>query len=201
MKIDLVKRHKNEYAMPKDPALVTVRGGRYLTVTGAGEPGSAEFQAKLGALYGHAYTIRFAKKSAGGEDFKVAPLEGLWWVAGGGSVFTAPKAAWRWKLLIRIPTSVRADDVRAARGALRAKGRLAIGVRLEAIAEGRCVQMLHVGAYGDEPRTVARMDAFARSHRLRFRGRHHEIYLSDPRRVPPARLRTILRHPVTATKG
>ncbi|HSW95054.1 MAG TPA: GyrI-like domain-containing protein [Patescibacteria group bacterium] len=97
-----------------------------------------------------------------------------------------------------MPSSVRPSDVRAARAALRAKGRPSTGVRLETIAEGSSVQMLHVGAYGDEPRTIARMDAFAHAHRLRLRGRHHEIYLSDPRRVPPARLRTILRHPVTA---
>jgi len=195
---DLVSQHQDEYAMPKDPVLVTVRAGRYLSVTGAGAPGGAEFQARLGALYGHAYTIKFAKKQAGADSFKVAPLEALWWVAGGGRVFTAAKRRWRWKLLIRVPSSVRPADVRAARAALRAKGRPSTGVRLETIAEGSSVQMLHVGAYGDEPRTIARMDAFAHAHRLRLRGRHHEIYLSDPRRVPPARLRTILRHPVTA---
>lgn len=197
---DLVAQHKDEYAMPKHPALVTVRAGRYLSATGTGAPGDAEFQAKLGALYGHAYTIKFAKKRAGGDAFKVAPLEALWWVAGGGEVFTAPKRSWRWKLLIRVPPSVGPADVRAARAALRAKGRPATGVRLETIAEGSSVQMLHVGAYGDEPETIARMDVFAHDHRLRFRGRHHEIYLSDPRRVPPARLRTILRQPVAAAR-
>ena len=199
--IDLFTRHKDEYAMPKEPALVTVRPGRYLTATGVGAPGSAEFQAKLGALYGHAYTIKFARKKAGGEDFKVGVLEGLWWVPGGATWLSAPKGRWRWKLLIRVPESVRADDVRAARAALRAKGRPATGVRLETIAEGPSVQVLHVGPYADEPRTIARMDAYARAEHLRFRGRHHEIYLSDPRRVTAARLRTILRHPVTRRRS
>jgi hypothetical protein len=198
---DLVAQHRGEYAMPRDPALVAVGAGHYLSVAGAGPPGGAEFQAKLGALYGHAYTIKFAKKLASVDTFKIAPLEALWWVAEGGQVFTSPKRSWRWKLLIRVPPSVNADDVRAARKALRAKGRPATGVRLEAIAEGPSVQVLHVGAYGDEPRSIARMDAFARDHHLRFRGRHHEIYLSDPRRVPASRLRTILRHPVGRQHG
>ncbi len=198
---DLVAQHKDEYAMRKDPALVTVRAGRYLWATAAGAAGDAEFQAKLGALYGHAYTIKFAKKQAGADTFKVAPLEALWWVAGGGQVFTAPKRSWRWKLLIRVPPSVRPADVRAARAALRAKGRPATGLRRETITEGSSVQMLHIGAYGDEPDTIARIDAFAHDHRLRFRGRHHEIYLSDPRRVPPARLRTILRHAADGSPG
>ena len=197
---DQVAQHSDEYAMPRTPALVTVCAGQYLSATGAGAPGGAEFQAKLGALYGYAYTIKFAKKQAGTDSFKVAPLEALWWVAGGGQAFTAPKRSWRWKLLLRVPPSVHPADLRAARAALRAKGRPATGVRLETIAEGSSIQMLHVGAYGDEPGTIARMGAFAHEHHLRFRGRHHEIYLSDPRRVAPARLRTILRHPVAATR-
>lgn len=199
--IDLFARHADEYAMPKEPTLVTIGAGKYLTVTGVGAPGSAEFQAKLGALYGHAYTIKFARKKAGVDDFKVGVLEGLWWVPGGATWLSAPKRSWRWKLLIRGPPSVRADDMRAARAALRAKGRLAAGVRLETVAEGPSVQVLHVGPYADEPRTIALMDAYARNERLRFRGRHHEIYLSDPRRVPAARLRTILRHPVTRRRS
>ena len=199
--LDLFTQHKDEYAMPKEPALVTVRPGRYLTVSGVGAPGSQEFQAKLGALYGHAYTIKFARKNAGADDFKVGVLEGLWWVPGGATWLSAPKRSWRWKLLIRVPEFVQDDDVRAARAALRAKGRPATGVKLETIAEGPSVQVLHVGSYGNERRTIARMDAFAHDRRLRFRGRHHEIYLSDPRRVPAARLRTILRHPVRRASG
>jgi hypothetical protein len=196
MTVDLVKEHRDEYTMPRIPALVTVRSGRYLTATGSGAPGSAGFQTALGGLYGCAYTIKFARKQAGREDFRIAPLEGLWSAAGGVNVFTSPKRDWRWKLLIRVPTFVRPEELRAARAALRAKGRAVRGIRLETIAEGLAVQMLHVGAYGDEPRTMALMDAFARSNHLRPRGRHHEIYLSDPRRVPPSRLRTILRCPV-----
>jgi len=196
--IDLFKQHKDEYAASTEPALVTVGAGKYLTVSGNGAPGSPAFQAGLGALYGHAYAIKFAKKKSGRDDFKVGVLEGLWWVPGAAaSAFTMPKRSWRWKLLIRVPASVRADDVIAARAALRAKGRPATGVRLETIAEGPSVQVLHVGPYGDEPRALARMDAYAKGRRLRYRGRHHEIYLSDPRRVPASRLRTILRHPVT----
>lgn len=201
MTVDLVKEHRGEYAMPHVPALVTVRPGRYLSSTGTGAPGGAEFQTALGGLYGCAYAIKFARKKAGREDFRIAPLEGLWSVAGGGSVFDAPKRDWRWKLLIRVPAFVRPEELTAARAALRAKGRPATGIRLETIAEGLAVQMLHVGAYGDEPHTIALMDAFARNNQLRPRGRHHEIYLSDPRRVTPSRLRTILRCPVRARRA
>ena len=195
-KIDLFREHRAEYSLEREPHLVTVGSGKYLTVTGSGTPADPEFQRKLGALYGCAYTIKFQGK-ARGHDFKVGALEGLWWTTERGAIaFVAPDASWRWKLLIRVPTFVTAAAVRAALVELKAKGRPTAAVKLETLREGRSVQALHVGAYGDEPATLAKMDAFARAHRLRFRGRHHEIYLSDPRRVPARRLRTILRHPV-----
>jgi hypothetical protein len=195
-KIDLFRDHREEYSLELEPHLVTVGSGTYLTVVGSGKPGDAEFQQKLGALYGSAYTIKFESK-ARGHDFKVGVLEGLWWTKErGAAAFAAPGATWRWKLLIRVPSFVTEAAVRRARAALKAKGRPTAAVRLETLREGRSVQALHVGAYGDEPATLAKMDAFARAHRLRFRGRHHEIYLSDPRRVPASRIRTILRHPV-----
>jgi hypothetical protein len=108
------------------------------------------------------------------------------------------RSRWRWKVLIRMPAFVTAADVQAARKHLRArgKGKAVAQVRLERLAEGRCVQMLHVGPYADEGPTMDAMLAFAKAKGLRFTGKHHEIYRSDPRRVKPAKLRTILRHPV-----
>ena len=198
-KIDLFREHRDEYTMSREPVLVNVKSGRYLTVTGTGTPQGETFTQRLGALYGCAYTIKFDSKKRLGRDFKVGVLEGLWWAKGvAGNGLAAPKDTWRWKLMIRVPSFVTMRAVTAALEALRAKGRPAAAVKLETIREGRSVQALHIGAYADEPATIAKMDAFARGRRLRYRGKHHEIYLSDPRRVPPARLRTILRHPVSA---
>jgi hypothetical protein len=196
VKVDLFREHRDEYAMPTSPALIRTGPGRYLAVAGTGGPQGAEFQRKVGALYGCAYTIKFAQKKTG-KDFKVGVLEGLWWTERGGTDWLAsPKSEWRWKLLIRVPEFVGARDLHAALKVLRAKRGEVEEVKLETIREGRVVQMLHVGAYADEPRSVAAMDEFVRAKGMRYRGAHHEIYLSDPRRVAPSRLRTILRHPV-----
>jgi hypothetical protein len=195
-KIDLFREHRDEYVMPKTPTVVRTGPGRYLTVTGTGSPEGEEFKRKLGALYGCAYTVKFAQKKDG-KDFKVGILEGLWWTDRGGSDFlSAPKTEWHWKLLIRVPESVSVRDLDVALKTLRAKRGAIDDVKLETIREGRVVQMLHVGAYADEPRSLAAMDEFVRAKGLHYRGAHHEIYLSDPRRVAPSRLRTILRHSV-----
>ena len=109
-----------------------------------------------------------------------------------------PTDQWQWKLLIRTPDFIGEEDLRQAVAVLlkRGKGEEVKRVRLETLAEGPCVQMLHVGPYERECETIAAMQAFAEKQQLRFSGKHHEIYLSDPRRVPPERLKTILRQPV-----
>jgi hypothetical protein len=134
-----------------------------------------------------------------GQDYKVCGLEGLWWgPEKGGSIFDQLRESYRWKLLIRVPEFISDRDLKTAMEKVKAKGKSADtgAVRLETIHEGKCVQVLHVGPYGDEPATIARIKAFAAAQGLSFRGLHHEIYLSDPRRVAPERLRTILRQPV-----
>lgn len=197
-KIDLFREHRDEYLMAKVPTEVRIGPARYLTVAGTGSPQSPEFQRKLGALYGCAYTIKFTQKKTAGRDFKVGLLEGLWWFGDSGTFGAgAPDKEWRWKLLIRVPDFVTARDLRAALETLKEKRGTTETVELETIREGRSIQMLHVGPYADEPRTVAAMDELVRTKGLHYRGAHHEIYLSDPRRVPPQRLRTILRHPVS----
>lgn len=197
VKLDLYARHKSEYLAPRSPAVLTIGAARYLTVAGRGDPNGPAFGAAVGALYAIAYTIKMAKK-AGGRDFGVSKLEGLWWGAPRGKLLIdSPVRTWRWKVMIRVPTFVAARDLLAARRTLVKRGRtLGARVRLETLREGRCVQMLHRGPYRAEHATIAAMVAFARGRGLRPRGRHHEIYLSDPRRVAPARLRTILRQPV-----
>jgi hypothetical protein len=197
-KLDLYKTHKSEYVTPKKPALVNVKPAQYLSVEGKGEPGGEVFHKMVGALYGVAYTVKFIKKFAG-RDYKVCQLEGLWWGSGKGmDFFKNPPKTWNWKLLVRVPDFIKAKDIKDAVKLLKEKGKGAgTGkVKLEKIREGKCVQMLHVGPYNQEQGTIGQMMEFAREKGLVAHGRHHEIYLSDPRRVPASRLRTILRHPV-----
>jgi hypothetical protein len=196
-KLDLYKLHHGEYVSPRKPALVDVKPAKYLAIGGRGAPGGPDFQAKLQALYNVAFTIKMARKSAG-RDYAVCKLEGLWWGSAKKADGMAP-AAWNWKLLIRTPDFISKQDLELATQKLKSKGKPAtVGdVKLESIEEGRCVQMLHVGPYDREAGTIQQMEQFAESRGLSFRGLHHEIYLSDPRRVTPDRLKTILRHPVS----
>ena len=196
-KVDLYKLHKSEYITPKEPALVDAGAAKYLTAEGAGAPGGEKFQEAVGALYSMAFTMKMAKKFAG-QDYKVCHLEGLWW----GIELMEPQDSWRWKLLIRVPDFIGARDLKQTAASLKAKGKpdLPVEIRLETLREGRCVQVLHTGPYSDEGATVARMEAFAKGKGLAFAGTPHEIYLSDPRRVAPEKLRTILRIPVWPPK-
>ena len=203
-KIDLYKQHKNEYATPKKPALITISEATYLGICGRGAPGGPEFTDKIGALYAMAFTIKMTRKFAGLGDYAVCKLEGQWWLDGPKQNFaTVAPEKWNWKLMIRTPEFIGKKDLQKAASVLIAKGKtpLVREVTLEPISEGLCVQMLHTGPYDREGETIAVMKTFAEQKGLEFHGLHHEIYLSDPRRVPPERLRTILREPVKVKSG
>ncbi|HXV74763.1 MAG TPA: GyrI-like domain-containing protein [Candidatus Polarisedimenticolaceae bacterium] len=198
-KIDLFKLHKDDYRASGTPELVFVGTANYLVVRGHGEPGGECFESRVQALYGMAYTLKFTGKAAG-HDFVVGKLEGLYGVDGQSIDDLARLAPqrWNWRLMIRVPDRIRPQHVTEARRTLDEKGKAGDfdAVTLESIDEGRCVQMLHVGPYEQESRTVAAMRELARRNGLAAHTWHHEIYLSDPRRVPAAKLRTILREPV-----
>ncbi|UMG92660.1 GyrI-like domain-containing protein [Nocardioides sp. TF02-7] len=174
---------------------------RYLAVDGRGDPNTAqEYADALAALYPVAYRLKFASKRELGRDYVVPPLEALWW-ADDMAAFTSArdKSRWEWTAMLMVPDWVADDMVDAALAAVAAGDRPAPldEVRLELLDEGLCVQTLHVGSYDDETATLADLhDRFIPEAGLRMTGRHHEIYLSDPRRVEPSRLRTILRQPV-----
>lgn len=198
-KLDLYRAFAADYVTPRQPVLVRTHHAQYLAISGRGEPGGKEFVARLGCLYNVAFTIKMARKFAG-RDYAVSKLEGLWWGRRkeGSSFMLEPRERWRWELLIRTPDFIMERERQAAVTGLlsRDKPPAVRDVRLRRLSEGECVQLLHVGPYGDEPASIARMEAFARAEGRTVHGVHHEIYLSDPRRVAAARLRTILRLPV-----
>ena len=194
-KLDLYKLHKTEYIASARPALVKTKPAQYLAIAGQGAPGGDRFVACIGALYGAAFTIKMTHKFAGKQDYAVCKLEAQWDFD--GPTAGLPKDAWKWKLLIRTPDFISSKALKGAVQTLLKRGKPPeVGeVKLETIDEGLCVQMLHVGPYEKEQESVALMNTFARAKELRLAGPHHEIYLSDPRRVPPERLKTILRQP------
>jgi hypothetical protein len=199
-RLDLYATHKAEYVSPRNPVLLTVKPAAYLAIEGRGDPGGPAFQAAVGALSAVAFTVKMARKLAG-RDYAVCKLEGRWWASGPSAGFLhEPRSRWRWQLLIRVPSFVPKREVADARVELRAKGKPAdvSAVELVVLDEGRVVQALHAGPYDTELGTIERMLACARDHGLEPAGKHHEIYLSDPRRVAPLKLRTILRLPVAA---
>jgi hypothetical protein len=195
--VDLCKVLKSDYATPKSPVLVEPAKGKYLAFEGQGEPGGDAFEKAVGALYAVAWTIKMTRKFGGAGDFKVCPLEGLWDIMDGDWTMS-DRSLWRWKLLIRVPDFVTAAELKSAVKDLIAKGKPeeTKSVKLTPLKEGRSVQMLHTGQFSEEGVSIDRMKAFAAGQGLRLCGLHHEIYLSDPRRCAPERLRTILRVPV-----
>lgn len=197
-KLDLYKKNRTDYSAPKKPEFITVEKDTYLTIEGVGEPGGETYEARVATLYAMAYSMKMASKKAG-RDYGVCKMEAIWWGPSGEAEFhLQPRENWHWKLLIRTPDFIDASALQNAVEQLEKKGKGAHTdlVALESLEEGNCVQMLHEGPYHKEGETVAIMKDFAESQGLSFRGFHHEIYLSDPRRVPEERLKTILRQPV-----
>ncbi|HCQ66291.1 MAG TPA: hypothetical protein DIU07_14565 [Rhodobacteraceae bacterium] len=192
----------------RDRAFYTGKSGRwdrltlpemtFLAIEGQGDPNGPDYAVAVGALYPLAYGIKFAEK-AEGRDFVVPPLEALWWADDQGAFVAGDRAAWRWRAMIRLPDTVDDRSLDAARTAARRKRKAGPldAVRLTAFAEGDCLQSLHLGPYTDEAPVLARLhDEIMLDEGVTFAGPHHEIYLSDPRRAAPEKLRTILRQPV-----
>ncbi|MEV6879337.1 GyrI-like domain-containing protein [Amycolatopsis sp. NPDC051128] len=198
MPYDVKKDLKRLYA-PKntDWALLEVPEQQFLAIDGRGNPNTAESYARaVEALYSVAYTIKMAAKRRG-EDFVVGPLEGLWWAEDYAAFTVRAKDSWQWTMLVSLPAWIGEDAVEEARETVRRKKKIEAPVRYEKLHEGRCAQVLHVGSYDDEGPLLARLHGeFLAAHGLAPTGLHHEVYLGDPRRVEPAKLRTVLRQPV-----
>lgn len=201
--IDLKRKLARLYRPGDTPALVEVPELSFLMVDGTGDPGTSPTYADaLQAMYSVAYTLKFAlKRGPLALDVTVMPLEGLWWVPD-MSLFTADRDEWRWTLMIAQADEVTADMVREAKVAAAAKKQLdAIAwVRLERYAEGLAAQVMHHGPYSEEGPTIQRLHGFIAEQGFLRCGKHHEIYLGDPRRTGPDKLRTIIRQPVAPAR-
>ena len=200
-KVDFKKDLAPLYA-PKntDWAVIEIPAMNFLMVDGKGDPNtSTDYSEAVAALYGVSYAIKFMSKQQLGKDYGVAPLEGLWW-ADDATVFeNAQKAEYQWTMMVMQPDWITETLVSEAVTATAAKKELPAlsEVRFERYDEGRSLQLLHVGSYDDEaPKLKYLHTEFMPRHKLTFSGRHHEIYLSDPRKTASSKLKTILRQPV-----
>ena len=198
-KLDLKKKpYKHLYYPPAaDPVLVDVPPLQFVMIDGAGDPNTSQaFGEAASALYGVAYTLKFMSKELG-TDFTVMPLEGLWW-ADDMTAFTAEgrKDDWFWTSVIMVPDWITPDRFAAAREAAAAKKDLPAlpKMRLETYHEGLAVQIMHIGPFADEGPTLKRLhEEYLPANGYVENGKHHEIYLSDPRRTAPDKLKTVLR--------
>ena len=197
VKIDLTKEDKNYYTAKTSPQVSEFPKLLYLTIEGKGEPAGKAFTEAVQALYPLAYGIKGLCKKEG-KDFAVAKLEGLWWVKSSKPALEVPRVEWYWKLLIRLPDFVTSDMVdEARREVMKKKGiELVKEIKFEKITEGKCIQVLHIGPYSTEPETIKEIKKMMKENDLTENGYHHEIYLSDPRKTPPQKMKTILRQPV-----
>ena len=207
MPFDFKKEYK-EFYMPKGkPEIVTVPAMNYIAVRGCGNPNEegGDYKKSIELLYGIAYTIKMSKKGDhkidGYFDYVVPPLEGFWWQEGVDGIDYSHKENFRWISAIRLPDFVtRSDFEWATEEATRKKKMDFSKVEFLPVEEGLCVQCMHTGSYDDEPATVSMMHEFIESQGYALditdKRLHHEIYLSDARKVAPEKLKTVIRHPI-----
>jgi hypothetical protein len=198
-KIDIRKELKQIYSpSAKEPELVKVPTFNFLMIDGEGAPESQQFQEAVQAIYSTAYTIKFVFKFDKKIDFPVMALEGLWWLKQGAPFQIGKRDDWCWTVMILQPKIVTKTMLTKVIRKIKEKKELPgiDKIRLEPFNEGLSVQMLHIGPYADEPVTMQKIEEFSVERGLTASGKHHEIYMSDPRRVKQENMKTILRHAV-----
>ncbi len=202
-KIDLKASCGDYFRARQAFALIEVPRFSFVMVDGQGNPNtSREYEAAVGAIYAVGYRLKFMSK-ARDRDYVVPPLQGLWWADDMDDFVARRKDRWRWTMMLMVPDWITESDFADAADAVRVKsGDVPATLRLEAFEEGTAVQILHVGSYDDEAPTIDRLhNEFLPANGLIETGKHHEIYLSDPRRVAPGKLKTILRQPARRGAG
>ena len=208
MAFDFKKEYK-EFYMPKDkPEIISIPKMNYIAVRGKGDPNdeNGEYKAAIGLLYGIAFTIKMSKKGDhqidGYFDYVVPPLEGFWWMEGEDGIDYAHKEKFHWISVIRLPDFVSEYDFRwAVDEAAKKKKQDFSKVEFLTVEEGVCVQCMHIGPYDDEPATVEIMHDYIEKQGyvldISDKRLHHEIYLSDARKVAPEKRKTVIRHPIS----
>lgn len=197
--IDLKKTLKPFYtASATKPAIIDIRAMNCLMVDGKGDPNGQDFQEGVGSLYSVAYTLKFTFKKEKAVDYPVMALEGLWCADNVADFLNDKRENWKWTIFITLPDAVTKKDVAQAVDAVKKKGKFPRlpEVRFEKFHEGKAAQIMHIGPYAAEGPTIERLHRFVEEQGYRLRGKHHEIYLGDPRRSAPEKLKTIIRHPV-----
>jgi hypothetical protein len=198
-KIDFKKTLKQFYQPTTKFALVDVPRMQFVMVDGKGDPNvDPSYTRALEWLYSVSYALKFASRKALSRDYVVPPLEGLWWADDMSTFRTRDKGAWSWTMIIMQPDWITQDMFDLALAKAGGKlGEPPAGIRLAPYDEGLSVQIMHVGSYDDEGPVLARLhDEFLPQNGLRETGHHHEIYISDPRKTAPDKLKTVLRQPV-----
>ncbi len=203
MKKEDLKKQLKQFYQPsaKQFSIVDVPKMRFLMIDGEGSPDSKVYQEAVAWLYSVVYPIKFIAKKKYGKDFVAPPLEGLWWADNMNDFINGKKENWKWRMMIALPNwpeeelqSLFADAVEKASKKL---GEVPKSLRMEWFDEGKSVQIMHIGSYSEEGATITKMhEEFMPANGLKPHGFHHEIYLNDPRRVAPEKLRTIIRQPV-----
>ena len=207
MAFDFKKEYKEFYLPKEKPEIVTVPKANYIAVRGSGDPNEegGAYQQAVGVLYAVAYTLKMSYKTdhriKGFYEYVVPPLEGFWWQEGIDGADYSDKSTFKWISVIRLPDFVTKDDLGWAVNTAGAKKKLDCSkAEFLTIDEGLCVQIMHIGSYDDEPATVAKMDEYVEQNgyenNLNSERLHHEIYLSDPRKCTPDKMKTVIRHPV-----
>ena len=205
-KIDFKKAFRSHYyPSAKAAVLVDIPPMNFLMVDGEGHPeNNLAWDQALQALYPLSYGLKFMFKKATPPadyfDYVVPPLEGLWWLSEGDPDFYSQnRENWRWTMMIMVPDFFTAEMVEEKRETLKKEKDLPglAQLKFERFEEGKAAQIMHIGPYADEGPTLEKLHGFIKSNGYEFRGKHHEIYLSDPRRANPATMKTVLRHPVT----
>lgn len=199
--VDLKKVYREHYtAKVGRPGLVDVPERPFLMIDGEGSPAGRQYADAVQALYPVAYGIRAVIKQETGDGYTVLPLEGLWWADDMSTFVTGDKSAWQWRMMIGLPELATAALAAQVLPRVTAKKQLAAGdrMRFEVYHEGAAAQVMHIGPYAEEAPTIEMLHAFIADEGLSLRGLHHEIYLGDPRKADPAKLKTIIRQPVAA---
>ncbi len=209
MPFDFKKEYRAFYLPKSRPEIVTVPPANYIAVRGQGDPNETggAYQQAVGVLYAVAYTLKMSARAGhsidGFYDYVVPPLEGFWRQEGVSGIDFSNKSAFRWTSVIRLPDFITPADFRWAVETASEKEKLdCSSAEFLTVHEGLCVQILHLGPYDDEPASVAAMDRFLAENGfqndLSDTRLHHEIYLSDPRKTPPEKRKTVIRHPIKA---